>query len=224
MCDERGKLIDYVYDEVSAGERRDVKVHLEGCPECRLELAALERTRQDLLAWNVPKHEPIWRPMPAPDPRSVWQQIPAWAVAAAASLVFTAGVGGGLVVRWLRPAPTAVATSAPVPAVQTVDVAALEARILDRVRSEVRHEFSTFRATFSPGPARSAVDARRAEPVIGLGLDAVARRLAELEAWRDDQIGLNYAFDNRLGGLNQRTTRLGNQFSLLQQVAYAEPR
>ena len=54
MCDERERLIGYVYDECEAAERRAVESHLEECVDCRQEIAALRSVRQDLLAWAVP--------------------------------------------------------------------------------------------------------------------------------------------------------------------------
>jgi len=87
MCNQRDRLIGYVYDECNASERDEVQRHLETCGECRAEIAGLRSVREDLLAWDVPDHESVWRPFaPAPAPRW-WVQVPGWAMAAAASIV-----------------------------------------------------------------------------------------------------------------------------------------
>ena len=49
------------------------------CRQCRPQ----QRVRQDLLAWDVPLSEPVWRPIPAPRQESPWRAVPAWAMAAA---------------------------------------------------------------------------------------------------------------------------------------------
>ena len=77
MCDERERLIGYLYDEADAAERRQVDAHLLECHVCRAEIAALRRVREDLLAWDVPDHEPIWRPVAPPAPARTWSQVPA---------------------------------------------------------------------------------------------------------------------------------------------------
>ena len=66
MCEERERLIGFVYDECDAAERRTIEEHLETCPTCRREIAGLRGVRQDLLAWSVPEHESVWRPVVPP--------------------------------------------------------------------------------------------------------------------------------------------------------------
>jgi len=94
MCDERERLIGYLYEECDAEERRQVETHLESCPTCRAEIGGLQSVRTDLLAWNVPEHSPVWRPMPAgvAPPVVWWRQTPGWALAAAATGVLLAPV------------------------------------------------------------------------------------------------------------------------------------
>src|SRR5207244_3539312 len=62
MCDERERLIGYVYDECDAGEKRLVEAHLQTCETCREEIGGLRRVRTDLLAWDVPDHGSAWTP------------------------------------------------------------------------------------------------------------------------------------------------------------------
>jgi hypothetical protein len=133
MCNQRDRLIGYVYEEGAAAERDDVRRHLEACVECRGEVAALRSARADLLAWDVPAHESVWKPFAPASTRSWWQQVPVWARAAAAGLVLAAGAAGGAAVQ-------AVAPQTGVPAGATVvsadDLSAAEQRILNQLRAE----------------------------------------------------------------------------------------
>lgn len=101
MCNEREKLIGYLYDEVDANERRSVEAHLATCDTCREELSGFRAVRQDLLAWDVPAHESVWKPFVTARPQPVWWQMPAWSLAAAAMLVFAIGGAGGFAGRAL---------------------------------------------------------------------------------------------------------------------------
>jgi hypothetical protein len=222
MCDERERLIGFMYDEVDATERRRVEAHLDECPECRAEIAGLQGTRQDLLAWAVPDHEPIWRPMaPARPGPTVWQQVPVWAMAAAASAVLASGVMGGLAVRWFSPAATTsvgatveLAPAAGPVAAQAVDMAAIEARVLNQVRDEMRRELIALTARSSAPAVATPV----ANPSRDVALAALMRRMNDLERWRADQDEwveqqkiVNYGFENRLGRVSTRTTALDNE-------------
>ena len=64
MCEDRERLIGYVFDECDPVERRTIDAHLAECLGCRDEVRALRGTRQDLLAWDVPEPGPLWRPSP----------------------------------------------------------------------------------------------------------------------------------------------------------------
>ena len=101
MCHERERLIEYVYDEGDAGSRRAVAAHLETCAGCRDEVRSLRETRQDLLAWEVPYHESVWRPFAPAQTMAWWRQVPAWALATAASVMFVCGLAGGVVAQTL---------------------------------------------------------------------------------------------------------------------------
>lgn len=101
MCDEREQLIGYVYGECDADEHRRVTGHLEDCETCQQEIGALRRVREDLLAWDVPRHESVWKPF-APARTTVWwREVPAWGLAAAASLTFMVGAAGGVATQAL---------------------------------------------------------------------------------------------------------------------------
>jgi len=143
MCTERDRLIDYVYNECDAGERDRMQRHLDTCDECRAEVTSLRSVREDLLAWDVPAHESVWRPF-APAPVTVWwRQVPAWAMAAAAGLVIVSGAAGGAAVQAFMPAQViaqqattgnVAATATPVTA---ADLSAAEQRWLATLREQV---------------------------------------------------------------------------------------
>jgi len=153
MCDERERLIEYVYDECDAAERERVVRHLETCGGCREEIAALRDTRQDLLAWQVPDHGSVWTPFAPARLRPWWREVPAWATAAAAGVMLMLGVAGGaasqvLLARPAAPAApvehtAAVAPVVPPPAPAAVEGAvsraefdALEQRLQTAIRDE----------------------------------------------------------------------------------------
>jgi hypothetical protein len=150
MCDERERLIEYVYDECDDGQRAEIDRHLATCGTCRDEIAGLRATRQDLLAWEVPDHGSVWRPFAPPRLVPWYREVPAWAMATAAGLMFMIGVGGGMTAQVLtKPATvsavaqvdTAQPTQLPAtpavddPAVIRAELRALEARMLALVKA-----------------------------------------------------------------------------------------
>lgn len=139
MCDERERLIGYVYDEVDARERNEVEGHLESCAECRDEIRGLRSVRQDLLAWDVPEHGSVWQPFAPARLRPWWREVPAWAMAAAASLMFLIGAAGGVVTHAFTDRPAVTATQAAAPAIPPAQVmpAAISAADLETVRHEI---------------------------------------------------------------------------------------
>jgi len=150
MCNERDRLIAYLYDECDARERDAVREHLDGCDECRTEVAGLRSVREDLLAWDVPAHESVWKPFMPARPRAWWREVPAWALAAAAGVVLVAGAAGGAVAHAFIPEGTrAQGTGAPV--LQQPVAVSLTASDLDALER---------RLTTSFGDRLGAVDAR----------------------------------------------------------------
>ena len=119
-----------------------------GVTRAASEIGGLRSVRQDLLAWDVPSHEPIWRPLvPAPIVSS-WRQIPVWTLAAAASVMFAVGAAGGVATHLVlsrAPGPVQAASASPTVtpvsdrvAVSPMDLAALEERLADRLRDAER--------------------------------------------------------------------------------------
>jgi anti-sigma factor RsiW len=142
MCEERERLIGYVYDECDETERRAIEAHLEQCAGCRREINGFRRVRQDLLAWDVPDHDSVWRPFAPPRTTAWWQEVPAWAMAAAAVAIFAVGAGGGALTHALVPhdpvSRVADASAAQTgPQVTPADLEAFEARMIGMVRSEL---------------------------------------------------------------------------------------
>jgi hypothetical protein len=146
MCDERERLIDFLYDACDAADRRRVEDHLEACDTCREEIRGLRRVRLDLLAWEVPEHESVWKPFAPARTTPWWKEVPAWALAAAAGVMFLLGLGGGLVARQLAPAAQVAAaptltspipTLQPAPVLTQADMAALERRIATTVQGQL---------------------------------------------------------------------------------------
>jgi putative zinc finger protein len=157
MCDERERLIGFVYDECDASERELIEAHLDACSTCRTEISALRDVRQDLLAWRVPAHEPIWRPLPvaAAPVLPWWRQVPAWALATAASLMFVSGLAGGaLASAWLpRTAPEAGRQTAAAAVVTPAELTQAEQRIIQLMRRElsgIDHKVSMAAAPAAP--------------------------------------------------------------------------
>lgn len=144
MCENRERLIGYVYDECDPAERAEIEAHLESCHTCRREIRGLKGVRQDLLAWDVPESDPIWRPMAPARPERSWRSVPAWALVAAACATFMVGAAGGAATYALMPrtvpsvaqvqtTTTPVATAA----VSPTDLAALENKVLAQMRAEL---------------------------------------------------------------------------------------
>ncbi|MBM3751297.1 MAG: hypothetical protein FJW21_08970 [Acidimicrobiia bacterium] len=117
MCDQRERVIDYLYDEAAPADRRVVEAHLESCSECREEMRVFRRVREDLLAWEVPNAQSVWTPF-APQPVMPWHRlIPAWAMATAAGLMIIFGSAGGFAAATLlSSAPAATTAQAVEPA------------------------------------------------------------------------------------------------------------
>ena len=157
QCGDSSALVSYLYDECEPAERAAIAAHLALCPACAAEVAALDSTRIQLSAWTPPETDlgfVITRPEPAPA-RSAWwfaRPMPAWAQAAAAVLIFGAGLWLG-VLRGTMPEASQAVTSAEVatPGVTAADLEALEQRL--------RREIAQARTAIPAAPA--AVAARR---------------------------------------------------------------
>lgn len=174
MCEQHHDLIDYLYDEVTPDARDRMHRHLEDCADCRTEVRALRRVREDLLAWDVPATSSVWTPF-APAPVAPWyQQVPAWALTAAAGLMILFGTAGGFVATALRQAPEPASIVAAAPVAMAPMTAPAEALVLpplppglttDEVMQLVRQELAGLPRTqgLSAGQAEALVAAAAGE-------------------------------------------------------------
>jgi hypothetical protein len=202
MCDARERLIGYVYDDCDAAERRAIEEHLEGCGTCRQEISGLRSVRQDLLAWDVPPHEAIWRPLTSSPLLPWYRQVPAWAMAAAAGVMFLVGAAGGVVTHALVPheRPATAAAGAPasiqvVPAsISESQLTAVEQRVLELMRAELTRRAVPARAV----PVAPRVDA---VPVNELLTASEQRQLDRLSTIYSDLVTQITTVRKDVGGL-----------------------
>lgn len=225
MCNQREKLIGYVYDECEPAERAAVQEHLDTCAECRTEIAALRSVRSDLQSWQVPDTDyvSVWRPFaPQPAP-SWWQQVPRWAMAAAAGVVMMSGAAGGaaayLVLNQQPLQASQTAAVQPVSPVTVNDVNALEQRLRTLVKIEVDRLNSQVQLVSSRPSVQMTADQEAAFHT------AFDRQLAELRAANERQRDAVNSIYVNLGqiqkGFDLRhaavTTRVANLASALEQ-------
>ena len=102
---DRAALVAYLYDECEPAERERVEAHLGVCERCADEVAAFRSVRGALDAWTVPEPSLGLRVVAERETRRTpWRsgaRRPGWGLAAAAGLVFAAGlVLGGVEVRY----------------------------------------------------------------------------------------------------------------------------
>jgi anti-sigma factor RsiW len=172
-CDDKERLVAFLYGEASERERAEVEAHLGGCLACAEEVDELRAVRADLAAWQPPNANLAFRIVREPVTTSRrWWHVPAWApVAMAAGLLLALAASvrveygnGTIVVRtgWVTTGgePTSVArgaarpvTPAGQPANQTASAAMSEADVrvaLAALESRLRAEMATVRTTSSP--------------------------------------------------------------------------
>jgi hypothetical protein len=211
MCDERERLLDYVYDACERDERRAIEQHLEACETCRDEVSELRAVRLDLLAWDVPEHESVWKPFAPARLKPWYREVPAWALAAAASVMFLLGIAGGAVSRTLwPPTPVRAASTVPVltpqltPSATNAEFAAMERRILSAVQTRMEEQLR---------PLAAHVRAVRADELAHEAILGEVRRLVATSEDRQRQ-ALNTSLLNWLRDSQQTfvTSRDFNTF------------
>ena len=234
MCDERERLIGYVYDECAPEERAVVQAHLSGCAVCREEIGALRSVREDLLAWEVPDHESVWRPFAPARTSPSWRDLSTWVLAAAAGIIFMIGVAGGIAARgWFPagalPAIAAGGASAVVsqssrtasPASVTADeLAALEQRLRAELGGRMNQLDQRVQLLGSRAPAATV---RTSGPAIdATALQDLKARVERIEALSYDQALINAELDNKIGRFLNLSTRAGRS-DLMQPVSFGGP-
>jgi len=192
-CEDKERLVGYLYDESSPAERQAVEAHLSRCAACAAELDSLRGVRVELASWRPPAIDLGYRvtrePVVAAPARRGWG-LPAWAQVGAAVLVLGAGAGlanleiqygsGGVTVRtgWGK-ATTAVSPmvktaqplASPSGGVTPAELKALEARL--------REEFADDAHGPAPNPAVAAGSHNDLQQVRALVADSEERQRKE---------------------------------------------
>jgi hypothetical protein len=204
-CGNHDALADYLYDECEPEQRAAVAAHLATCQHCLSELESLRETRLALAAWTPPEAELGFRVVASGvsagvstggtvlRPARWWHRpMPAWAQAAAAALIFAAGLGLGAM-RGVTLGPPDLRTSGPsdrTPApsdlrtVSADDLAALE----QRLRSEMQAGLQQVRAT-APASAPAGAAPMTSSPT----LQQVRALIAESEQRQQRELTLRTA-------------------------------
>ncbi|MBA3949016.1 MAG: zf-HC2 domain-containing protein [Acidobacteria bacterium] len=202
MCTDANheSLVGSLYSELTSDEQRAFDAHLQACAECRGELNALRRVRDDLVSWAPPECRDLpssWAVAPAPPAPmarlTTW--APAFALAAAAMLVLAAAASianldvryddQGFAVRTGRSAVTEVERAA-APAPETAPVTA------SFVTAEELAAFEARLRTSLSGPSGSEPDGRA--PVQAVSLSSanpqlppgVGRLPADVRRWIEE--------------------------------------
>jgi len=100
IIDDQDALLNYLYEEGDAAERLKVARHLQNCAACSVAVLELQSVRGMLADWAPPPVKLGFRIVSEDSERAArkqqwWQpsgRMPAWAQAAAAVLVFAAGM------------------------------------------------------------------------------------------------------------------------------------
>jgi hypothetical protein len=107
QCGDPGALVAYLYEECEPGERETIASHVKRCLSCAGEIDALRATRRTLAAWTPPQMTlgfQMTKAQGAAPTANVLERklpwwsapLPAWAQAAAAVLIFAAGLSIGI--------------------------------------------------------------------------------------------------------------------------------
>ena len=134
-CDDKERLVAYLYDEIGETDRTAIERHLATCASCAGEIEGLRAVRVDLGRWQSPEAELGFRVVRETPPAArAWWRPPVWVpTALAAGLVFAVGAGlanvrveavnGVVTLRagWSQP-PAAAQRDAPASAGTTVPV------------------------------------------------------------------------------------------------------
>jgi hypothetical protein len=195
-CENKEAIVAYLYDEVGAIERNRIEAHLAACGECRAEVNALRAVRNELPAWAPPERDlgfAIVDRAQTAAPARRWV-MPAWGLAAAATLVLAAAAAianvevsygpRGLNVRtgWARDAGAPVAATVAEPVAATRPEWRAELTNLER---RLRGEFAARDAVARP----AATAANESDDV----LRRVRALIDESEARQQKELALRLA-------------------------------
>lgn len=189
-CGNPETLVTYVYDECEPVERDLIATHLAECVLCAAEVQALRDTRAHLGAWTPPALALGFQvtrtdgdqPSKVLQPAAWWRQpLPAWAQAAAAAVIFAAGLGVGAVRSTDVPSSAAAVAARPVetrvtavaqPVVPAPELARLEQRLRTLEANQTRQTSISVERTAAPPDYAAYLESIR----------ALDQRLAENEA------------------------------------------
>jgi hypothetical protein len=226
MCDERERLIDYLYDEADPAARREFERHLESCASCRDEVRAFGAVRTDLLAWEVPESDSVWKPFAPPRPAPWWREVPAWAMAAAAVVIFAIGAAGGAATRTIadrataRPATTqqAAMPTQVVPAgVSRADLDAFGKQLSDTMRSEMDARVRLVSTHASSRAVSPDKDFQQVRALLQSGDERDKDILNAVRLMNNDFIFTKSTQDQKFEQLKQRVDQLSNAIALMAQ-------
>jgi hypothetical protein len=198
-CDQKDRLVGYLYDEVTDEERHAVEAHLATCAGCRREVDDLRGVRLHLSSWSPPEPELGFLIVREPArARRVWWRQPAWGVALAAAAVLVLAAAAavanlevrydaqGVTVRtgWSAPAPSAAPAVTPssVTAMATPVANAADARPW---QTELAALETRLRADLAARPAAAA-----AAPDEASVLRRVSALVAESETRQQRELAL----------------------------------
>ncbi len=103
-CPNHELLVTYLYDECDQAERESIAAHMALCASCAEEVQGLRDARVHLAAWSPPAlplgfqltRTEAEAPAEVLRPPAWWSRpLPAWAQAAAAVVIFAAGMSAG---------------------------------------------------------------------------------------------------------------------------------
>lgn len=174
MCEAKHEsLVGCLYGELTSDEQRAFDAHLQTCAECRGELKALRRVRDDLVSWAPPECRDLpssWAVAPAPPApmARLTSWAPAFALAAAAMLVLAASASianlevryddQGFVVRTGRAAEAPAAATSPstvsAPAASSAGAAPMNASFV--TAEELAAFEARLKASFSESAGRAS--------------------------------------------------------------------
>jgi hypothetical protein len=162
-CGDAGALVAFVYGECEPETKAVIAAHVTRCANCADEIAGLGLARRGLEAWTPPMPAlgfQIHTPMQ--EARLPWWRapLPAWAQAAAAIVIFGAGLSLGLARGVDRAQPLADRQPVSAPATDSAsrrDLAQLEQRL--------KSEMSQLRTPVS-APARPVVASSSDEEIM----------------------------------------------------------
>lgn len=184
-CDDKERLVAFLYGDLKAESAREVERHLRTCAECTAEVHALQGVRHELQSWVAPETDlgfavvqaGIQTPAPVlTSPRwAVGRDLPAWAQVAAALLVL--GVSAAVANLQVRSTPDGVVVTtgwmAPAaPAVAPAPTAAGD--------PEWRQQLAALEQTLRAEMAAQPRTAATAVPAGDAAADAVLRRVQAL--------------------------------------------